>query len=968
MYLDVSNAFKSTVKSRVITTKARLTFKNFFSDSSDLIIDKDISSEGLNLVDCCYDEENGKLIGTAALKEVEIEINNKNGYDLADKEFELEVGVLINRETLEYEYIPYGRYIVVSYEDLKSSNKYKIIADDMMCKLNPKFKENEAFKPTYPITAKEYYRQLMASYGIEIEDQVLPNAEFIIKTALEFEENTGRYVLGRLAELFGSFAKINRKNKCQMYLKTETDEVMEMSQMNSTLEIDKRYGPVNVVTIGMSQVEGENVTLLDHASIVANGETTIRIDDNEFLYTEQLREQAITPLYERLRGFTYIPVKFKHRALLYTDCGDSLQVRNMANGELVDTIILNQYIQVPRTRQSSIESPALTNAEQKYKYISNSKQAQTQTEIKVDKQLQTIESVVSQTTEQNEKINRVVQTVDELNSKISDIADITISTEKNIARVELEKINESEPIRVVIHPITEHIATTVPSDTLFPSNMTFPRNSVILRFENTETNEQFDYTLPDNLYYYDEEYYDEFILDYDSLTCLINKRVGINQETGEAYVLEAPKTIDYEYPLIALTDGDYVISIVGYDVGYLFVRLMSQNIYTTQLATKVEMNSKIEQTTKNLELSVNQKLDGYTTDEELSSAIEMSAKNISLSVNEILKNYSTTTQMNSAIELESGKINAEVNKKVGNSEVIAKFNLAIKDKQGIINFVGNIMTIDTDYFKLTKEGKLTATSGDIAGWTINSSYLGKGLAGIKGIANTTSNDDVFYAGQGLGYNNSAAFRATNKGDVHVKSLSIRGRTASDIGKISIYNENAQVGTTLTYDTVNGYYLTASNGGSTPTKGKCMHGYSMNNDFRCDWDGSRLYFMVDDANIGYVMTHTSDVRLKKDITDLPPELMHAIEEVEFKQFKLIKGNDKFKYGIIAQDLVQAFNKYGLNYKEYEIVEEVQVDLTDKTLYFMIDYEQVLILKNQLLEDKVKSLERKVEKILEKLDMA
>ena len=201
--------------------------------------------------------------------------------------------------------------------------------------------------------------------------------------------------------------------------------------------------------------------------------------------------------------------------------------------------------------------------------------------------------------------------------------------------------------------------------------------------------------------------------------------------------------------------------------------------------------------------------------------------------------------------------------------------------------------------------------------------------------------------------------------MYVKSLNIRGRNSSDVGKITVYNDQAQVGTTITYDNVNSYSVTASNGGTTPTKGKCMHGYSMGHDYRCDWDGSRLFFMVDNANIGYVMTHTSDVRLKKDIIDLPEELMNAIEEVEFKQFKLIEGKDKYKFGIIAQDLVNAFEKYGLDYKEYEIVEEVQIDLTDKELYFMIDYEQVLILKNQLLENRIKALERKVEKILEKI---
>ena len=240
MYLNVSEQFKSAVKGLVVTTKAKLVFKNFFSDSSDLIIEKNLSNEGIKITDYCCDPEKGQLIGTAALKEVEIEIINKENYDLDGKEFELYVATLIDRENLTYEYIPYGAYVVISYEDLKSSNKYRLIANDLMVKLNEAVRLNTSFNPDYPITAKEYYRQFMASYEIEIEEQELCNGDFVIENPLNFEENTGRYVLGRLAELFGSFAKINRNNKCQMYLMTETDEKIETSQMNSLLEIDHR--------------------------------------------------------------------------------------------------------------------------------------------------------------------------------------------------------------------------------------------------------------------------------------------------------------------------------------------------------------------------------------------------------------------------------------------------------------------------------------------------------------------------------------------------------------------------------------------------------------------------------------------------------------------------------------------------------------------------------------------------------
>lgn len=386
-----------------------------------------LTDSDTKITDYCF--KDGILIGTAMTKEVELEIKNSENYDLADKSFDLEIGVMVDDTNKVYEYVPYGEYTVTTYEDLKSNQKYKIIAYDNMNKLNPDFKENTSFNPTFPITMKEFYRQFMASYGIEIEEQKLPNENFIVTEMPNFDGYTGRSILMRIAEIFGSFAKINRLNKCQMYLKTETDIQVGLESMNSKLEIDNRYGPVNVVSVGMSNVEGENVTLKDEESITQYGETTIRIDDNPFIYTEDKREAVINDLYTQLHNFTYVPVKFNLKALMYSDCGDAVQIRNMEDTEWIDTIILNQNINVPRTRQSSIETKALTNTQQKLQYISQSKQAKTRTEIIVDKQNQKIESVISNVTEQNNKISQVTQTVDELNSKISDIADITTSQE-----------------------------------------------------------------------------------------------------------------------------------------------------------------------------------------------------------------------------------------------------------------------------------------------------------------------------------------------------------------------------------------------------------------------------------------------------------------------------------------------------------------------------------------------------------
>lgn len=318
---------------------------------------------------------------------------------------------------------------------------------------------------------------------------------------------------------------------------------------------------------------------------------------------------------------------------------------------------------------------------------------------------------------QNNKIAEVTQTVDELNSKISDIADITISGEDTDAQVELDNINQSEPIRLVIRPIGENISYVYPNVKLFPSQDLFLKVRTV-RFANTKTGEIFDYELPDDLLYYDEENYDEFILDYDGQSCVVNKKVGYNAD-GTTYVLDNPTTIEYEYPKIELTDGDYTVSLLGYKSAYIFVRLMAQNIYTTQFATRAEVNSKVSQTANKINSEIDQKL----------------------------SNYSTTTEMNNKITQEisksENKISLEVSKKVDDEEytkaqIIAKINDDTSEAQinadvikltaddildliagNEINLTSKNITISSDDFSVDASGNVIANNATINGGVIS---------------------------------------------------------------------------------------------------------------------------------------------------------------------------------------------------------------------------------------------------------
>lgn len=271
---------------------------------------------------------------------------------------------------------------------------------------------------------------------------------------------------------------------------------------------------------------------------------------------------------------------------------------------------------------------------------------------------QQIQNVVSQTEGQNEKIAKVTQTVDSINSKISDIADITISGESTFATLNLEHINQSEPIQIKIHPINEDISYIYPSEVLYPNDTLFLKDR-LLRFTNLTTNEIIDWTIPKDLLYYDENTYDELVLSYDSQTCYINKKLKHTGINGINALLEEPQIIECEYPKIELTDGDYKIELMGYKSGYLYVQLMAANMYTSQFATKVELNSEIRQTKNEINLEVSKKTDKDKTIAAINlspESIEIEASKIDIKgVVEFINNGTTTINGN---KITTGSITA----------------------------------------------------------------------------------------------------------------------------------------------------------------------------------------------------------------------------------------------------------------------------------------------------------------------
>lgn len=544
------------------------------------------------------------------------------------------------------------------------------------------------------------------------------------------------------------------------------------------------------------------------------------------------------------------------------------------------------------------------------------------------------------------RISNVESTVVDLDDKIQNIADITVSGERTTASLDLDNVNESEPIALNIHPIGNHISYLYPFSTLFPGNATILKKRT-LRFYNSRTDEiVYDYELPYDLLYFDTETYDEFILDYDSEICKIIKRVEYNSD-GTVYKLAEPDEITITpYPSIPLTTGDYTLSLVGYTAGYIFARLMGSNIYTTQFPTRAEMTSAISET----------------------------ADNINLRVDYIYNNYSTTAQMTSEIDAKADQINLSVSENyVGKPSVIASINLTSETAtidaskiniNGVITAINNGTTTTINGNKITTgtitadqiaTGAITAskvssdiiTTTNFSAQSINANNITSGTINASNVSITNLNADNITAGT-LNVNRIPNLSASKITSGTMSANRISGGSISGVSisigsyfKVSSSGlaELTTSGGFLTTGTTSSPYVSALNiaygsGGisfrNASSQGSA--GSQRGNISLSSADGNLVltatnYVMCGGSGEGYqIATKTggypSTKNLKTNIEKIKYDDIYEdmknmnIYEYDYK-YDGIKEKNKHDFGFIIDELEETntLSKYILNYDRY-----------------------------------------------------
>lgn len=622
--------------------------------------------------------KNSSAFGGFPAKTCSFELyNHNNDIDFENKEIKIYKGIEVSGSI---EWILQGIFIPRA-KDIETNITSKTISfnnvQDKTQLFDVSYASNLSWGDNVTHTGLEIIQEICTKLSIELSSNTFNLSSYNFKQPNFAENITCREVMSRFAEIAGCIAFINREGKLEIKEPTNTNSIIERSRyIKLTKESEVSF---NTLVLGKEGINDDVV----YPETISTDRVEYKILDNPFV--NLYREDMIEDISANIIGKSYVPFTLNNFVDGFCfDLNDVVSVKDR-NGNTLDLTILNY--ETANRISTNVSAETMGTMTTDYNLAGSSKTELREVKLNVDHNNQSIialskrttdnETIISQleittgeisstvsetTKEQNEKISKITQTTDEINSKISDIADITTSGESQQALVNLEKVNESEPMAIKIHPISEDISYLYPSDYLYPADDLYLMNRII-RFTNTDTNEVFDYELPDDLLYYDANNYDEFILNYDSKTCSIIKRVEYDKATNKNKLKTTEETISVnEYPTIALDAGNYTVSLPGYSSAYLYVQLMASSLYTTQFPTKVEMNSEISQTKESINSEVSKKV-GKT---EIISTINQTAEAVTIDASKInivgtisAINNNTTSTINGN-KITTGSITAEL--------------------------------------------------------------------------------------------------------------------------------------------------------------------------------------------------------------------------------------------------------------------------------------------------------------------
>ena len=253
----------------------------------------------------------------------------------------------------------------------------------------------------FPCTVENLFSQIGTRFGLTIIPTNVPNANYSITEDLYAKISNINYrdIIAEIAGATASLATVNGTEIQLRPIEINSAETLTYSNLKNA-KLEPKYGPINSVVLARTPAE-DNIVVTDDESVIENGLTELKLANNEILDDD--RELLARPILDAVDGFYFYPFEITTEGHGWYEVGDRLTITDGTNAW--EIIISSITLTIGPGLKEIIKGVAPTETKTNYALAGGITKTIYNTEIKVDKQGQTIESIVAEQTALENQVN-----------------------------------------------------------------------------------------------------------------------------------------------------------------------------------------------------------------------------------------------------------------------------------------------------------------------------------------------------------------------------------------------------------------------------------------------------------------------------------------------------------------------------------------------------------------------------------
>ena len=250
------------------------------------------------------------------------------------------------------------------------------------------------------VTLGKYLQAICDHLGITLATPTFTNSEVPIDEEKYNADYTIRDVLTEIAQAAAGTIAIKDDELYVLY-PTATEKKVEPSNLKA-IEIGELYGPVNSVVLSRNPQE-DNIYKRDEA---AEKICEIKIENNQLM--DSHREDFIEGIYNALYGLTYYPHEVESFGIGILDICDLFTIETL-DGNTYTALHLTGSMEITQGLIETTKGTAPAATETDYKAASKTDRVINKTILRVDKQEQEIQALVTTTTNQKNELTGQIE-------------------------------------------------------------------------------------------------------------------------------------------------------------------------------------------------------------------------------------------------------------------------------------------------------------------------------------------------------------------------------------------------------------------------------------------------------------------------------------------------------------------------------------------------------------------------------